>query len=1231
MGRRGRRGAGVVGHGYGGLTRRVAEIRGVTTYRLDTGSGHRTMPGSQFVHLHTHTEYSMLDGAAKNSLLFKEVERQGMPAIAMTDHGNMFGAYEFYQLSKNHPVKPIIGIEAYVAPSSRFARVPEFWAKSGARDAGNPDVEGGKDVSGGGRYTHMTMLAQDVEGLHNLFRLSSLASYEGYYMKPRMDRELISQYSKGIIATTGCPSGEVQTRLRLGQYDEAVAAAAAYMDIFGRGNYFVELMDHGLSIERNVREDLLRLAKQLDLPLLATNDSHYVTEDQADAHDNLLCVGVGRNKDDPNRFRFNGTGYYIRSAEEMGALFSELPDACSNTLRVAEMVGDYSEAFKYVDRMPQFDVPEGETQVSWLRKEIERGLAFRFGDDPPQDVLDRVRTELSVIEPLGYSSYFLIVADICRYAREHGIPVGPGRGSAAGSMVSYITEIIQINPIQHGLLFERFLNPERVSPPDIDLDFDDRQRDKMIDYVTHKYGAEFTAQVNTFGTIKAKAAIKDSNRILGYPFSLGDKITKALPPDTMGKGISLPDAFNPEAKRYAEAGEFRDLYNTDQDVHKVVDTAMGIEGLIRGTGVHACAFIISNEPLLDVIPMHKRDKDGAIITGFSYPQCESMGLMKMDFLGLRNLGVMDQTVKNIRANRGIEVDLPSLPLDDLPTYDLLASGDTLGVFQLDGGPMRSLLRLLRPTNFSDITAVIALYRPGPMGANAHINYAERKNGRQAITPIHPELKEALDPILGETYHLLVYQEQIMAAARSLAGYSLGGADLLRRAMGKKKKAILDKEWDHFRTGMASNGFSEEATQALWEVFVPFADYAFNKSHAAGYAFVSYWTAYLKANYPAEYMSALLESVRDDKDKSAVYLGECRRMGIQVLPPDVNESEAEFTPVGTDVRFGLGAIRNVGTQVVQGIIDARAEHGKAADFYEFLDHVPLQVCNKRMIESLIKAGAFDSMGHSRRALMEVFENAIDQVTDLKRNQANGQDDLFAGFGADLPTDEAPVSSSRAVPDIPDWDKSTKLAFEREMLGLYVSDHPLQGLEHVLEAERDISIGELLAMDPPRPDMVTLAGLITAVQRRQNKAGNMWATVTLEDLEGSINVPVYPRQYETLAHLLVPDTVVRIRGRLKERDESIELTAQEISPVETDEGESRPVLIQVPASRCTAPVVHQLRSVLSAHPGVTEVRLRLTGAGGQTTYRLDERLRVRASQPLMADLKALLGPSCLAHNG
>lgn len=1177
--------------------------------------------GSNFVHLHTHTEYSTLDGAAKNALLFAEVARQGMPAVAMTDHGNMFGAHEFFHTAKKTGVKPIIGIEAYLAPSTRHSRVQEFWG-SGRRDSSDPDIEGGKDVSGGGRYTHMTMLAVNATGLRNLFRLSSLASFEGYYMKPRMDFELISQHCEGIIATTGCPSGEVQTRLRLGQFDEAVKAAARYQDLLGKDNYFLELMDHGVDIEKQVRDDLLRLAKHLNLPLLATNDSHYVTADQADAHDSLLCVGVGRNKDDPKRFRFNGSGYYIRTAEEMRELFRELPEACDNTLAITERIESYDEVFAYVDRMPQFDVPPGETQASWMWKELERGIKIRFPDGEPEGLRERLQTEMSVIEPLGYASYFLIVADICRFARDNGVPVGPGRGSAAGALVSYLLQIIEIDPMKHGLLFERFLNPERVSPPDIDLDFDDRQRDKVISYVTQKYGETHTSQVNTFGTIKAKAAVKDASRILGYPFAMGEKITKAMPPTVMGKDVPLGELFNPEHKRYAEGAEFRALYANDPDVKQVVDTGRGIEGLIRSTGVHACAFIISSEPLLDVIPLHKRDKDGMIIAGFAYPQCEEMGLMKMDFLGLRNLGVIDQAIKNVKANRGLEINLRDIPFDDRKTFELLAAGETLGVFQLDGGPMRSLLRLLKPTTFDDITAVVALYRPGPMGANAHINYAERKNGRQPIIPIHPELKEALDPILGETYHLLVYQEQIMAAARQLAGYTLGGADLLRRAMGKKKKEILDKEWEHFRSGMADNGFSREATKALWDVFVPFADYAFNKSHAAGYAYVAYWTAYLKANYPAEFGAALLTSVGDDKDKMALYLADMRARHINVLPPDVNVSVAEFSADGQDIRFGLAAIRNVGENVVAGIVAAREEHGPVTDFYGFLDQVPLQVCHRRTIESLIKAGAFDSLGHSRRGLLEVYESAIDRVIDLKRNQAFGQDDLFGSAPQE-------VTISGTVPTIDEWDKRTKLAFEREMLGLYVSDHPLSGLEHVLAAERSIKIADLLADDGPREGWATIAGMVTQIQRKQTKQGAFWAIVTVEDLEASIDVLLYPRAYEKVGLMLATDTVVKVRGSIRAREESVEISGEEVTlPAITDAVHSGPVVISLPATRCTPPVIERLKAVLTTHRGTTEVRLRLVGAEQSTVWRLDHKLNVTPTPALMADLKALLGPACLS---
>ncbi|MFG1706132.1 DNA polymerase III subunit alpha [Nonomuraea sp. M3C6] len=1179
-----------------------------------------------FVHLHVHTEYSMLDGAAKMKPLFKEAERLEMPAIAMSDHGNMFGAYEFQKVAAGSPVKPIVGIEAYVAPENRFVKKPVFWGQRA--ETGVADGEGGKDVSGGGRFTHMTMWAKDADGLRNLFRLSSLASFEGYYSKPRMDQDLISQHASGIIATTGCPSGAVQTRIRLGQYDEAVRVAGEYQEIFGKENYFLELMDHGIDIERQVRADLLRLAKQLDIPLLGTNDSHYVTEDQADAHDSLLCVGVGKNKDDPNRFRFNGSGYYLKSADEMRRLFAEMPEACDNTLLVAEMVGDYSDVFGQVDRMPPYpDVPEGETQESWLRKEVERGLELRYGMPIPQEVWDRYETEMKVIGPMGFSSYFLVVADICKYARDNGIAVGPGRGSATGSIVAYATRITELDPLEHGLLFERFLNPERINPPDIDLDFDDRQRDRMVAYVTEKYGSEMTAQVNTFGTIKAKAAVKDASRILGYPFAMGDKITKAMPPDVMGKGVPLADMFNEDHPRYNEGGEIRALYENDPDVRKVIDTGRGIEGLIRGTGVHAAAVILSSHPLLDLIPMHRRDKDGVIITGFDYPSCEDMGLVKMDFLGLRNLGIIDHAIKIIEQNRGVKLDTLTLPLDDEPTYKLLARGDTLGVFQLDGGPMRQLLKLMEPSRFEDIAAVLALYRPGPMAANAHTNYAHRKNARQDIEPIHPELKEALEPILGTTFHLLVYQEQIMAVARELAGYTLGGADLLRRAMGKKKKEILDQEFENFQAGMRGNGYSDDAIKALWDVMLPFSGYAFNKSHTAGYGLVAYWTAYLKANYPAEYMAALLTSVGDDKDKAAVYLAECRKMGIEVLAPDVNDSQFDFVAVGdAQVRFGLGAVRNVGANVVEGIVKARKEKERYNDFNDFLAKVPLSVCNKRVIESLIKAGAFDSLDHQRKALLMVHEQAVESVIDIKKNEAHGQDSLFGG----MDDDGDDTAFTVAVPDM-EWDKKTKLDFEREMLGLYVSDHPLAGSERLLARNRDTTIVDLL--DSGRDDRgeISVCGMITKVDKRINKAGNLWAIATVEDMDGAVECLFFPKSYELYGPELREDAVVAVRGRVNNRDGAISIFAEDlalidVSGITSDAG--HPVTLLLREERISQSLVDELRNVLKLHEGQVPLLINLRRSAGKTMVLSLPEFRVNPEPSFAADIKQLFGPEAIS---
>ncbi len=1172
-----------------------------------------------FVHLHCHSEFSMLDGAARMKRLVEGAEKMGMPALAVTDHGNLFGAYEWYKTAKGSPVKPIIGLEAYLTPKTHRSERKRVQFGDGTGD----------DVAAKGAYTHMTMWASNNEGMHNLFRLSSLSSLEGFFYKPRADRELLQRYGKGLLATTGCPSGEVQTYLRLGQYEDAVRSAAEFRDIFGAGNYYCELMDHGLDIERRVRSDLLRLAKELNLPLVATNDLHYVEAGDAEAHDTLLCVSSGSNRDTPGRFRFDGNGYYLKSPDEMRLLFSSVEEACDNTLAIAERCNVTFEEGSGT-YMPQFPVPAGETEESWFVKEVRSGLVERFPDGVPEYALRQAEFEERVIIDKGYCGYFLVVADFINWAKNNGIRVGPGRGSGAGSMCAYAMKITDLDPVPHGLIFERFLNPERPSMPDFDVDFDERRRGEVIRYVTDKYGDDRVCQIVTYGTIKAKQAIKDAGRVLGMPFSMGEKLTKAYTPPVQGKDVALADVFDPEHDRYAEGTEFRELYDADADVRLVVDTARGIEGLKRQWGVHAAGVIMSSVPLMDVIPVMKREQDGQIITQFDYPSCEALGLVKMDFLGLRNLTILDDAVVNVTDNRGIDLDLDALRRDmtDPAAYELLASGDTLGVFQLDGGGLRSLLKMMRPDNFEDISATIALYRPGPMGADSHTNYALRKTGRQKVEPIHPELGEPLADILGTTYGLIVYQEQIQQIAQRVAGYSLGQADLLRRAMGKKKKEVLEAEFKPFSEGMRKNGFSDAAINTLWEIMVPFAAYAFNKAHSAAYGVISYWTAYLKANYPAEYMAALLESVKGDKDKSAVYLAECRRMGIRVLPPDVNESAGRFTPVGTDIRYGLGAIRNVGDNVVRGIVEGRTENGKARDFNEFLDHVPLVACNKRVIESLIKAGAFDSLGHTRRGLMECFEQKVDEVIDLKRNQANGQDDLFADFFGGAETgSETPASVSAAVPVLDEWEKSTRLAFEREMLGLYVSDHPLNGVEHIVAANRDLSIAALVSDDGPRDSTATICGLITHVQRKQSKDGRIWAILTVEDLEASLEVLVFSKAYAPVAMTVAPDTVVRIKGRVRAKDDGVELSATDITFPDVTEGPKGPITISLPTNRCTPPVVEQLRYVLGNHPGTQEVRMRLMAPTGARVWKLDDRLRVATSPSLMADLKALLGPSCL----
>ncbi|HUH53002.1 MAG TPA: DNA polymerase III subunit alpha, partial [Microbacteriaceae bacterium] len=898
------------------------------------------------------------------------------------------------------------------------------------------------------------------------------------------------------------------------------------------------------------------------------------------------------------------------------------PEACDNTLLIAERCE--SEFNTNANFMPRFPVPDGESEESWFVKEVERGLHARYPQGISDEVRNRANYETDVIAQMGFSGYFLVVADFINWAKDNDIRVGPGRGSGAGSMAAYALRITDLDPLQHGLIFERFLNPDRVSMPDFDVDFDDRRRNEVIRYVTEKYGDERVAQIVTYGTIKSKQALKDASRVLGYPFGMGEKLTKAMPPAVMAKDIPLVGITDSSHQRYKEASEFRTLLDQDQDAKRIYETALGLEGLKRQWGVHAAGVIMSNEPLIDIIPVMKRDQDGQIVTQFDYPTCEALGLIKMDFLGLRNLTIVSDAIENIKLNTGADLDLETLELDDSLSYELLARGDTLGVFQLDGGPMRGLLKLMKPDSFEDISAVLALYRPGPMGADSHTNYALRKNGLQKITPIHPELEEQLEEILSETYGLIIYQEQVMSIAQKVAGFTLGQADILRRAMGKKKKEELDLQFEGFSDGMQQRGFSKAAVKALWDILLPFSDYAFNKAHSAAYGVISYWTAYLKAHYPSEYMAALLTSVGDSKDKLAIYLNECRRMGIKVLPPDVNLSFVNFTAVGKDIRFGLGAVRNVGVNVVSAVREAREKEGLFESFHDFLKKIPAQSLNKRTVESLIKSGAFDELGSTRRALMQVHEQAIDQAIKEKKDAEHGN----LGFDFDSLFDDAAEggNNTNLVPEMPEWNKKDKLAFEREMIGLYVSDHPLRGLEASLAKHSTSTVEELYNNEATIDgETVSVAGLLTNVQHRTAKSGNLYGLSTLEDFSGEVQLLFMGKTYQEFGDMLQHDAIVSVRGRANVRDDGISLHVYQIKTIESNENDSGELLISMPETQATEKTISELKDIFDRHTGRHPVQLRLTGEQSQKLFELPH--KVDLASDIYGEIKALLGPRCL----
>lgn len=1190
-----------------------------------------------FAHLHVHTEYSMLDGHAKHGELTAEAARLGQPAVAMTDHGNMFGSYSFYQAATQAGIKPIIGVEAYVAPESRRTKRQIFWGPGGKRAAKDANGESG-DVSGSGAYTHLTLLARNAAGLRQLYTLTSRASMEGQYPEPkgRMDRELFTEVigagGQNIIASTGCVGGEVQTRLRLGQYAQAREAAGFYRDLFGPENYFLEVMDHNLPVERQTRADLLKIGKELGIRPLATNDSHYVHEHQAGAHDALLCVGVGKNLADPGRFRFNGSGYYLKSAAEMrGLLDEQVPGACDATLLVASMVESYDEVFAYRNRMPHFPVPDGHTEESWLRHLVDEGLTARYPAGVPAAARQQADFELGLVIQMGFAGYFLVVHGLCAFMRQRGIRFGP-RGSAAGSTVVYALHIADLDPLRYDLMFERFINPERVSAPDIDLDIDERRRDEVVQYVIDTYGADRVSQIITFGRIATRQALKDAARILGLGYGVGDRASKAVPPDIAGFGVSLTDCFNEQHPRYAEAQPLRDLRGNDLDVAKAVETGLHLESRVRQTGMHACGVILSAEPLLGQVPLHyshgkpEKGKPAALLAGHEFPDLQAMGLEKMDLLGLRTWTVVDQTIAAVRADTGEVIDLAALSdFDDPQTYALLARGETLTVFQIEGAGMQTLLKLLKPTEFEDIMAVGALYRPGPMGMQSHTAYANRKNGREPITPIHPELEEPLREILGSTHGLCVFQEQVIKIAQKVAGYSLGQADLLRKAMGKKKKEVLDKEFVPFRAGMLERGYSDDAVRALWDTLLPFALYAFGRAHTACYGALAYYTAWLKCHYPVHYMAQVLDSVSDKKEKLSLYLGECRRMGIQVLPPDINSSGARFTVVDGKIRFGLAGIRDVGAGVVEEILNAR-EPGAYTSFLDFVTRVSAAGCTKKSILGLIEAGAFDTLGTSRKALALVHEQAVEAATKTKKAEGLGAFDLFSTDAEAGPSLE--LAGIRVDEQLSDWDKLTRLQYERARLGLYVSGHPLDDAEQVLAAYRTTTLIELTDSEQCEGE-VHVSGMVSDVQRRLTKKNDTMATFVLEDLDGTFRCVAFPKTYQIVAGILADDAIVSIKGRLNRRDETeINIIVDRILLLNLQDG-SIPVVLTILEQRANAELMDELKKALRRHPGDRPTRIMLERVDGTRQQFALPGFTVQPGVAFLSEVKGLLGRGSISH--
>ena len=1070
-----------------------------------------------FAHLHVHTEYSLLDGSNKIKEYVARIKELGMEAAAITDHGVMYGVIDFYREARAAGIRPILGCEVYVAPGSRFDR---------------------EKVEGEDRYFHLILLAENNQGYSNLMKIVSRGFTEGYYYRPRVDREVLETYHEGLIVLSACLAGEVQKLLARGFYEEAKKAAQWYEGVFGQGNYFLELQDHGLPEQKHVNQQLLRLSKDTGIPLVATNDVHYTYNTDVDSHDILLCIQTGKKLADENRMRYEGGQYYVKSEEEMKGLFPYALEALENTHKIASRC--QVEIEFGVTKLPKFDVPEGYDSWGYLNQLCHEGLGRRYPSQkgmvkipgregllPYGQIKEQLQYELGIIQQMGYVDYFLIVWDFIHFAREHGIAVGPGRGSAAGSLVSYTLEITNIDPLRYSLIFERFLNPERVTMPDIDIDFCVERRQEVIDYVSQKYGKDRVVQIVTFGTMAARGVIRDVGRVMDLPYAFVDMIAKQIP---MEPGITIDKAL--EMNR-----ELRELYEKDESVARLITMSKRLEGLPRHTSMHAAGVVISSEAVDEFVPL-SRGSDGAVTTQFTMTTLEELGLLKMDFLGLRNLTVLQNTVRLIEGNRGISLDIDKIDFDDKAVLDSLGTGRTEGVFQLESAGMKSFMKELKPQSLEDIIAGISLYRPGPMDFIPA--YIRGKNSPDSVTYDCPQL----EPILAPTYGCIVYQEQVMQIVRDLAGYTLGRSDLVRRAMSKKKASVMERERKNFVygnpeegvPGCISNGISEAVANRIFDEMTDFAKYAFNKSHAAAYAVVAYQTAYLKYYYPMEYMASLMSSVMDHVSKISEYIYTCRQMGLEVLAPSVNEGESRFSVSGNKIRYGLSAIKGISHTFIEKLCEERKERGKFTSLKDFLSRMADREVNKRMVENLIKAGALDGLGATRRQAMSVYAQIMDGIAQERKHTMAGQMTLF-----DLASDEAKADFEVRLPDVGEYPKETYLGFEKEVMGIYISGHPLEEYEEkwkksITRVTADFLLDEETGQSKVQDgEIATVGGLITDKSIKYTKQNQTMAFLTLEDLVGAVEVIVFPKSYEKASHLLNVDEKVFIRGRVSTEEE------------------------------------------------------------------------------------------------